>query len=689
MWEARAAARPSAGLGGPGAAPPGFRLLLSPRGSGGDARRPSRGRSRRPGPACRPPSLLRGPAARRCLGPASLRPPLAARPAARSARPARPNGFFPPSPRRLLPGLLRPSEPGPAGLHGRPASACRLPRARRRGSGTCRPRPGLRRPRAPPSGRAACTAGPGRRKGVTNSMFGASRKKFVEGVDGDYHDENMYYSQSSMFPHRSEKDMLASPSTSGQLSQFGASLYGQQSALGLPMRGMSNNTPQLNRSLSQGTQLPSHVTPTTGVPTMSLHTPPSPSRGILPMNPRNMMNHSQVGQGIGIPSRTNSMSSSGLGSPNRSSPSIICMPKQQPSRQPFTVNSMSGFGMNRNQAFGMNNSLSSNIFNGTDGSENVTGLDLSDFPALADRNRREGSGNPTPLINPLAGRAPYVGMVTKPASEQSQDFSIHNEDFPALPGSSYKDPTSSNDDNKSNLSTSGKTSSSTDGPKFPGDKSSTTQNNNQQKKGIQVLPDGRVTNIPQGMVTDQFGMIGLLTFIRAAETDPGMVHLALGSDLTTLGLNLNSPENLYPKFASPWASSPCRPQDIDFHVPSEYLTNIHIRDKLAAIKLGRYGEDLLFYLYYMNGGDVLQLLAAVELFNRDWRYHKEERVWITRAPGMEPTMKTNTYERGTYYFFDCLNWRKVAKEFHLEYDKLEERPHLPSTFNYNPAQQAF
>ena len=53
---------------------------------------------------------------------------------------------------------------------------------------------------------------------------------------------------------------------------------------------------------------------------------------------------------------------------------------------------------------------------------------------------------------------------------------------------------------------------------------------------------GRVTNIPSGMVTDQFGMIGLLTFIRAAETDPGMVHLALGSDLTTLGLNLNSPE---------------------------------------------------------------------------------------------------------------------------------------------------
>uniref|UniRef100_A0A3B4A4K9 CCR4-NOT transcription complex subunit 2 n=1 Tax=Periophthalmus magnuspinnatus TaxID=409849 RepID=A0A3B4A4K9_9GOBI len=518
-------------------------------------------------------------------------------------------------------------------------------------------------------------------------MFGARKKfpDFVEVVDNDFTDDGMYYNQQSMFPHRTDKDMLSSPSpsSSSQLSQLGASLYGAQGALGFSVRGMGNSTPQLNRNLTQGNQLPSHITPTTGVPTMSLHTPPSPS-GTLPMN-RNMLNHSQVGQGLGISGRTNSMSSSGLGSPNRSSPSIICMPKQQPARQPFTINSMSGFGMNRNQAFGMNNSLSGSIFNGTV-SENITGLDLSDFPALADRSRREGTGNPSAVLSQLSGRAPY-GMVTKPSTDQTQDFSIHNEDFPALPGPNYKDPTLNNDDNK-NLNVTTKNTCNTDGPKFPGDKPVSVQNNNNQKKGIQVLPD-RVTNIPAGMVTDQFGMIGLLTFIRAAETDPGMVHLALGSDLTTLGLNLNSP-NLYPKFASPWASAPCRPQDI-FHVPSEYLTNIHIRDKLqlAAIKLARYGEDLLFYLYYMNGGDLLQLLAAVE-FNRDWRYHKEERVWITRAPGMEPTLKTNTYERGTYYFFDCLNWRKVAKqEFHLEYDKLEERPHVPTAFNYNPAQQAF
>lgn len=131
------------------------------------------------------------------------------------------------------------------------------------------------------------------------------------------------------------------------------------------------------------------------------------------------------------------------------------------------------------------------------------------------------------------------------------------------------------------------------------------------------------------------------------------------------------------------------------------------RDSVGISDVGAY---FLFFFY------LFVFFLSLSSFTRDWRYHKEERVWITRAPGMEPTLKTNTYERGTYYFFDCHNWRKVAKvrpeggllryihwllwkscsnsariskEFHLEYDKLEERPHVPTTFNYNPAQQAF
>lgn len=319
----------------------------------------------------------------------------------------------------------------------------------------------------------------------------------------------------------------------------------------------------------------------------------------------------------------------------------------------------------------MGNSLQSQLFNSN------PALDLSEFPSLTNRGSQEGSAQSL-NSNPMAGRAAYgklFGMVKQPNND-SNEFHIHNEDFPALPGSQdsavHVKTTKRQENSQDSLSkqTSNATSeSSKDGSGFSSDKVTSQP----VKRGIQTSKDGTVTNIPAGMVTDQYGMVGLLTFIRAAETDPNLVSLALGSDLTTLGLNLNSPENLYPVFGGPWAEQPCRPQDIDYHVPSEYIINQSIRDKLAGIKLNRYGEDLLFFIFYMFGGDLLQLLSAAELYNRDWRFHKDERVWITRA-GISPTEKTSTYERGTYFFFDPVNWRKVAKEFHLDYDRLEDRP---------------
>ena len=35
--------------------------------------------------------------------------------------------------------------------------------------------------------------------------------------------------------------------------------------------------------------------------------------------------------------------------------------------------------------------------------------------------------------------------------------------------------------------------------------------------------------------------------------------------------------------------------------------------QLAPVRLNRYHDDLLFYLYYINGGDLMQILAAAEL----------------------------------------------------------------------------
>lgn len=53
---------------------------------------------------------------------------------------------------------------------------------------------------------------------------------------------------------------------------------------------------------------------------------------------------------------------------------------------------------------------------------------------------------------------------------------------------------------------------------------------------------------------------------------------------------------------------------MDYHVPPEYLINGSIREKLAPLRLSRYKEDLLFYLFYCFVGDVLQIAAAAELW---------------------------------------------------------------------------
>ena len=54
----------------------------------------------------------------------------------------------------------------------------------------------------------------------------------------------------------------------------------------------------------------------------------------------------------------------------------------------------------------------------------------------------------------------------------------------------------------------------------------------------------------------------------------------------------------------------------------------HSREKLAPVKLNRYKDDILFYMFYTNVGDVLQLAAAAELYNRDWRYASFCRIYM-------------------------------------------------------------
>lgn len=63
--------------------------------------------------------------------------------------------------------------------------------------------------------------------------------------------------------------------------------------------------------------------------------------------------------------------------------------------------------------------------------------------------------------------------------------------------------------------------------------------------------------------------------------------------------------------------------------------------------------------------------------NRDWRYHIEEKVWITRVPGLlSHYEKVGQSERGTFYYFDAQNWRRVPKDFQIDPAKLDKCPNL-------------
>ncbi|XP_064554182.1 regulator of gene activity isoform X1 [Drosophila montana] len=418
------------------------------------------------------------------------------------------------------------------------------------------------------------------------------------------------------------------------------------------------------------------------------------------------------------------------------------------------------------------------VFGGGSGADSSTPalLDPTEFPSLT--NARGQNDQTLPQSNTLQppGSKPYVGMVKQPTSEQSE-FTMSNEDFPALPGTQNSDGTTNALGTSSGVGSAaggggggGVTENNLDGTEKAmnsivvsggagsssavvggnghgavgsglggvvvgggssssgssgmvnathvglvgagggGGVNSVTGNNAMMgvggglgsgtgsgaggehmndnssndklvKSGVQTSPDGKVTNIPASMVNNQFGMVGLLTFIRAAETDPNLVTLSLGTDLTGLGLNLNSQESLHPTFAGPFVEQPCRAQDVEYSVPPEYLINFAIRDKLTAPVLKKLQEDLLFFLFYTNIGDIMQLMAAAELHSREWRYHVEEKIWITRIPGINQYEKNGTKERGTFYYFDAQSWKRLSKVFQIDAEKLDKCPNISAFMN--------
>ena len=164
--------------------------------------------------------------------------------------------------------------------------------------------------------------------------------------------------------------------------------------------------------------------------------------------------------------------------------------------------------------------------------------------------------------------------------------------------------------------------------------------------------------------------------------------------------------NLYSTFITPWADqSAAHTVEPDFRLPSCYA-NVQAPPPGPA-KAGAFSDETLFFMFYSSSRDALQEVAAQELcvmlkvsvtrahnifvrYNRNWRYHKELRLWITKESGMAPSQKVQGGEQGQYTYWEPENWTKERKEMTVMYADLEEKtvPAFAPTPNLVLAQNA-
>lgn len=124
---------------------------------------------------------------------------------------------------------------------------------------------------------------------------------------------------------------------------------------------------------------------------------------------------------------------------------------------------------------------------------------------------------------------------------------------------------------------------------------------------------------------------------------------------TMLTARSNSP--LHPTFGSPFVESNVKPViPPDFTLPAAYtVTNVPpLHSKMTG-----FTAETLLAIFYQFPRDILQEIAAQELYNRDWRWHIKLQQWMMKDPDLPaPIRLSPKEERGWYLFFDVTNWRR-------------------------------
>ncbi|KAL0064315.1 transcriptional regulator [Marasmius tenuissimus] len=171
---------------------------------------------------------------------------------------------------------------------------------------------------------------------------------------------------------------------------------------------------------------------------------------------------------------------------------------------------------------------------------------------------------------------------------------------------------------------------------------------------------------------DRWGLLGLLAMIKNAGTEVDGGLSSIGQDLGTMGLDMGYAGSLYSTFITPWADqSAAHTVEPDYHIPGCY--NVQPPPP-GPSKATAFSDETLFFMFYSSPRDALQEVAAQELWNRNWRFHKELRIWITKESNTPASQKIPMGETGQYTYWDPENWMKERKDMTVLYSDLEEKP---------------
>ncbi|KAL2135988.1 hypothetical protein VTI74DRAFT_6037 [Chaetomium olivicolor] len=188
-------------------------------------------------------------------------------------------------------------------------------------------------------------------------------------------------------------------------------------------------------------------------------------------------------------------------------------------------------------------------------------------------------------------------------------------------------------------------------------------------------PASQVQDPLEGMAPiDKWGLKGLRTLMN---NFPDYNALTCGIDPSSLGVDMRSSDMLSTKIYSLFDEAPPRSPIPKFRLPDCYqVKNV----QPIEAKISSFNEETLMWIFYSCPRDIKQQMAAMELNNRNWRWHKKLQVWLTKDDVMVPHSLSPTHERGYYVIWDTANWRKDRRELTLHYADLDTTPsvQLPS-----------